>query len=141
MARGTIFGLSRGISKGHIVRAGIEAVVMQVQDLLFAIKEDIGFDLNSLRVDGGACVNNLLLEMQSRVSGLQVIRPDSIESTALGAYYLAGLELGFWPGLEELFSSSNGEVVFDEKVDDTENMRLSDTWKKAVAAVRFYASN
>ncbi len=140
-ARGTIFGLTRGISKGHIVRAGIEAVVMQVQDLLTAIKEDIVFDLNSLRVDGGACVNNLLLEMQSKISGLKVIRPDNIESTALGAYFLAGLELGFWSGLDELFSSTNGMVVFDEKVDDDKNMMLSDAWKKAVAAVRFYAGN
>lgn len=140
-AKGTIFGLNRGITKGHIIRAGIEGVVMQVEDLLKAIRKDIDFDLNSLRVDGGACVNDLLLEMQSRVSGLQVIRPACIESTALGAYYLAGLELGFWSGLDELFSSSTGEVVFSEILDDDENMVLSDAWKKAVAAVRFYASN
>lgn len=140
-ARGTIFGLTRGISKGHIVRAGIEAVVMQVEDLLAAIRENVDFKFNSLKVDGGACVNNLLLEMQSRTSGLQIIRPDSIESTALGAYYLAGLELGFWSGLEELFSTSTKMVVFDEKVDEDVKNELSATWKKAVAAVRFYASN
>lgn len=140
-ARGTIFGLTRGISKGHIIRAGIEAVVMQVEDLLAAIRKDVDFNFNSLRVDGGACVNNLLLEMQSRISGLEVIRPDCVESTALGAYYLAGLELGFWAGLDELFSSSTGEVVFNEMLDDDENIVLSDAWKKAVAAVRFYASN
>lgn len=140
-ARGTIFGLTRGISKGHIVRAGIEAVVMQVEDLLAAIRKDVYFNLNSLRVDGGACVNDLLLEMQSRISGLQVIRPSCIESTALGAYYLAGLELGFWSGLDELFSSTTGKVVFNEIIDEDENMVLSDAWKKAVAAVRFYASN
>ncbi|KAF0091830.1 MAG: glycerol kinase [Fusobacteria bacterium] len=140
-ARGTIFGLTRGISKGHIVRAGIEAVVMQVEDLLAAIRENIDFNFNSLKVDGGACVNNLLLEMQSRTSGLQIIRPDSIESTALGAYYLAGLELGFWSGLEELFSTSTKMVVFDEKVDEDVKNELLANWKKAVAAVRFYASN
>lgn len=140
-ARGTIFGLTRGISKGHIIRAGIEAVVMQVEDLLAAIRKDVDFNFNSLRVDGGACVNNLLLEMQSRISGLEVIRPDCVESTALGAYYLAGLELGFWAGLDELFSYSTGEVVFNEMLDDDENIVLSDAWKKAVAAVRFYASN
>lgn len=140
-ARGTIFGLTRGISKGHIIRAGIEAVVMQVEDLLAAIRKDVGFNLNSLRVDGGACVNDLLLEMQSEISGLQVIRPACIETTALGAYYLAGLELGFWTGLEELFNTTEGEVVFNEIVDDNKIEILSDAWKKAVAAVRFYASN
>jgi glycerol kinase len=140
-ARGTIFGLTRGISKGHIIRAGIEAVVMQVEDLLTAIRENVEFNFNSLKVDGGACVNDLLLEMQSRTSGLQIIRPGCIESTALGAYYLAGLELGFWSGLDELFGSSPEMVIFDEKADVEMINELSATWKKAVAAVRFYASN
>ncbi len=140
-ARGTIFGLNRGITKEHIIRAGIEGVVMQVEDLLKAIRKDIDFDLNSLRVDGGACINNLLLEMQSSISGLKVIRPDSIESTAMGAYYLAGLELGFWSGFEELFSMTNGVKVFDEKAAADDIKEKSLNWKRAVAAVRFYAGN
>lgn len=140
-ARGTIFGLNRGITKAHIIRAGIEGVVMQVEDLLKAIRKDIDFDLNSLRVDGGASVNDLLLEMQSRISGLKVIRPASIESTAMGAYYLAGLELGFWSGIDELFSTTTGIKVFDEKTSDDAIKEKSLNWKRAVAAVRFYAGN
>lgn len=140
-AKGTIFGLNRGINKGHIIRAGIEGVVMQVEDLLKAIRKDIDFDLNSLRVDGGACVNNLLLEIQSRISRLKVIRPASIESTAMGAYYLAGLELGFWSGLEELFNTTIGVKVFEEKAFDEDVEKMSINWKKAVAAVRFYSGN
>lgn len=140
-ARGTIFGLNRGVSKGHIVRAGIEGVVMQVEDLLKAIRKDIDFELNSLRVDGGACVNNLLMEKQSSISGLKVIRPISIESTAMGAYYLAGLELGFWSGFEELFSTTAGVKVFNEKADEEEIRDITEKWQKAIAAVRFYAGN
>jgi glycerol kinase len=140
-AKGTIFGLNRGITKGHIIRAGIEGVVMQVDDLLRAIRKDVDFNLNSLRVDGGACVNNLLLEIQSRISELKVVRPDSIESTAMGAYYLAGLELGFWSGIEELFSTSNWEKVFEEKAEDKYIKEMLAKWEKAVAAVRFYAGN
>jgi glycerol kinase len=140
-AKGTIFGLNRGITKGNIIRAGIEGVVMQVDDLLRAIRKDVDFNLNSLRVDGGACVNNLLLEIQSRISELKVVRPDSIESTAMGAYYLAGLELGFWSGIEELFSTSNWEKVFEEKAEDKYIKEMLAKWEKAVAAVRFYAGN
>lgn len=140
-ARGTIFGLNRGITKEHIIRAGIEGVVMQVEDLLKAIRKDIDFNLNLLRVDGGASVNNLLLELQSSISGLKVIRPVSIESTAMGAYYLAGLELGFWSGFEELFSRTAGGKVFDEVAYKEDIKDISKNWEKAVAAVRFYAGN
>lgn len=140
-ARGAVFGLTRGISREHFVRAGIEAVVMQVEDLLEAIRGDVDISFNSLRVDGGACVNNLLLEMQSAISDLKVIRPACVESTALGAYYLAGLNLGFWSGTDELFSGLEVERVFDMELSSEVRLRLMEDWKKAVLAVRYYAGN
>lgn len=139
-ARGAVFGLTRGVSRCHILRAGIEAVVFQVEDLLEAIRGDVDFDFNAIRVDGGACVNNLILEMQSAVSGLQVIRPNSVESTAMGAYYLAGLALGFWSGLDELFGDFVDCEVFHSEMNLEDKDKLVGNWKKGVSAVRFYAS-
>ncbi len=140
-ARGAIFGLTRGVEKSHIIRAGLEAIVLQVEDLLKAISGDIDFTYNSLRVDGGACVNDLLLELQSSISKLQVIRPRRVESTALGAYYLAGLEQGFWKNIDEIFSDVEDCDVFSPKSNKVEHIRLVKDWERAVMAVRYYAEN
>ena len=96
MPRGTIVGLTRGVNKYHIVRATLESLAYQVNDVLEAMKEDAGNELAVLRVDGGASANNLLLQIQADISNVAVERPECIETTALGAAYLAGLAVGFW---------------------------------------------
>ena len=95
-ARGTIVGLTRGVNKYHIIRATLESLAYQVNDVLEVMKADAGSDLAVLRVDGGASANNLLLQIQSNISNVAVERPECIETTALGAAYLAGLAVGFW---------------------------------------------
>jgi len=101
-ARGTIVGITRGTTAGHIARAAIESIAFQVADLLSAVKDDAGIDLPELRVDGGAAVNDALLQFQADLLGVTVVRPQVTETTALGAAYLAGLAVGFWDSTETL---------------------------------------
>jgi glycerol kinase len=101
-ARGSIFGLTRGTSAAHIARAALESMAYQTCDVLQAMQQDAGIELTELKVDGGASVNNLLMQFQSDVLGVPVRRPVVSETTALGAAYLAGLAVGFWQGTEEL---------------------------------------
>ena len=95
-ARGTIVGLTRGTTKAHIARAALEGIALQVTDVLQAMEADAGIKLKELRVDGGACANNLLMQFQADLLGVPVVRPKVAETTALGAAYLAGLAVGFW---------------------------------------------
>ena len=95
-ARGAIFGLTRGTDKSHLIRATLESLAYQTRDVLDAMEKDAGVPLASLRVDGGACANNLLMQFQSDILKTKVERPKVIETTALGAAYLAGLAVGFW---------------------------------------------
>ena len=101
-ARGTIVGLTRGSNKNHIIRAALESIAYQSKDLINAMKEDSGIDINSLKVDGGATANNFLMQFQSDILNTKVLRPEIIETTALGAAYLAGLAVGFWKNKEEI---------------------------------------
>jgi glycerol kinase len=101
-ARGTIVGITRGTTAGHIARAAVESIAFQVADLLSAVKDDAGIDLPELRVDGGAAVNDALLQFQADLLGVTVVRPQVTETTALGAAYLAGLAVGFWDSTETL---------------------------------------
>src|SRR5262249_45924740 len=95
-ARGTIVGLTRGSTKAHLARAALEAITFQVADVLEAMEKDSGVKLKELRVDGGAAKNDLLMQLQADVLGVPVVRPSVLETTALGAAYLAGLAVGFW---------------------------------------------
>ena len=131
-ARGTLFGLTRGTTQAHITRAALESIAFQVNDLLDTLTDDCGESITELRVDGGAAKNNLLVQFQADVSRLNIVRPVNLESTALGAAYLAGLAVGFWT-LAELNESENLEHTFKPNLDIDEVDKLKHFWQKAVS--------
>ncbi|MCQ2441183.1 MAG: glycerol kinase GlpK [Clostridia bacterium] len=131
-ARGTIVGLTRGVNKNHIIRATLESIAYQVNDILSAMQSDIGVKLPSISVDGGAAVNNLLMQMQADISGFSVIRPKCVETTALGAAYLAGIAVGFWKDRYEIVENHTIDRTFYPKITDEERAVKITGWKKAV---------
>ncbi len=131
-ARGTIVGLTRGSSKAHIIRATLESIAYQTRDVLEAMEADSGIKLKTLRVDGGAALNNFLLQFQSDILGVEVERPVVNETTALGAAYLAGLAVGYWNGQEELLRKWKRDALFTPQMDEDERERLYAGWKRAV---------
>ena len=135
-ARGTIVGLTRGVNKYHIVRATLESLAYQVNDVLEVMKEDAGSDLAVLRVDGGASANNLLLQIQANISNVAVERPECIETTALGAAYLAGLAVGFWKSKEAVLESRDVERIFRTEIDDEKRNAMVKGWRAAVGCSR-----
>ncbi len=135
-ARGTIVGLTRGVNKYHIMRATLESLAYQVNDVLEVMKEDAGSDLAVLRVDGGASANNLLLQIQADISNVAVERPECIETTALGAAYLAGLAVGFWESKEAVLESRNVERIFRTQIDDAKRNAMVKGWRAAVGCSR-----
>ncbi|MCL1817983.1 MAG: glycerol kinase GlpK [Spirochaetaceae bacterium] len=132
-ARGAIFGLTRGANKNHIIRAALEAIAYQTRDVLAAIRQDSGINLSVLRVDGGAAANNLLMQFQADILGAEVSRPRTLETTALGAAYLAGLAVGFWKNPRELTASWTEDRRFVPAMKEEARERLCAGWKKAVA--------
>lgn len=130
-ARGAIFGLTRGTSKAHLVRATLESLAYQTQDVLNAMQKDAKVPLKSLRVDGGASANNLLMQFQSDILGVNVQRPKVIETTALGAAYLAGLAVGFWKK-GEIRKNWQIDRTFDPAMDKRQRNKLYKGWQKAV---------
>jgi glycerol kinase len=130
-ARGAIFGLTRGSNKEHIIRATLESLAYQTKDVLSAMEEDSGIQLQALRVDGGAVSNNLLMQFQADILGVQVERPKLTETTALGAAYLAGLAVGFWKR-QEILDRSYPNTVFQPKMTEEVRAKLYKGWKKAV---------
>ncbi len=130
-ARGAIFGLTRGTTKAHLVRATLESITYQTKDVLMAMEQDSGIKLKSLRVDGGACANNFLMQFQSDMLGVPVDRPKVTETTALGAAYLAGLAVGFYkkPNIIKHWKMDN---QFKPKLKPAERTAFYDGWKKAV---------
>ena len=135
-ARGTIVGLTRGVNKYHIIRATLESLAYQVNDVLEVMKADAGSDLAVLRVDGGASANNLLLQIQSNISNVAVERPECIETTALGAAYLAGLAVGFWESKEAVLESRSVERIFRTEIDDEKRSAMVKGWRAAVGCSR-----
>jgi len=131
-ARGTIVGLTRGSSKAHIIRATLESIAYQTRDVLEAMEADSGIKLKTLRVDGGAALNNFLLQFQADILGVEVERPVVNETTALGAAYLAGLAVGFWNGQEELLRKWKRDALFTPQMDADEREKLYAGWKRAV---------
>ncbi len=131
-ARGTIVGLTRGVNKNHIIRATLESLAFLVNDVLEAMRADSGLKLESLRVDGGASANNLLMEMQADISQAPVNRPDCVESTARGAAYLAGLAVGFWNDKNDVIVNSQIDRVFEPGISREEADKKIKGWKKAV---------
>lgn len=130
-ARGTIVGLSRGTTSGHIARAALEGIAYQTMDVINAMILDAGVGLKELRVDGGAAKNNLLMQFQADVLGETVIRPQTTETTALGAAYLAGLAVGFWGSLEEIKAQWHVDVKFEPKT-KTDMHLVKKQWNEAV---------
>jgi glycerol kinase len=131
-ARGAIVGLTRGTTAAHIARAAVEAMAYQVSDLLEAVGADSGIPLHELRVDGGAAANDALLQFQSDLLGVPVVRPEVIETTALGAAYLAGLAAGFWESPDELAGHWRAERRFEPAIGRAESKRRIGRWREAV---------
>ncbi len=134
-ARGAIFGLTRGADKCHLTRATLESLAYQTNDLLEAMKEDIGYELSSLRVDGGACANNFLMQFQADITARPVIRPCCIETTSLGAAYLAGLATGYWKDTDDIVQNLKTDREFVPSMNEDKRTQLLAGWKKAVNCV------
>ena len=131
-ARGSMFGLTRGSTAGHIARAALEGIAFQVKDVLNAMEADSGIDIQELRVDGGATVNNTLMQFQSDILQIPIVRPKILETTALGAAYLAGLAVGFWKDVEDLKSQWQEDQRFEPKMSVDKAKELLSKWNKAV---------
>lgn len=136
-ARGSIFGLTRGTNKNHIVRAALESMAYQCSDLLEAMASDMGKELVALKVDGGACANNFLMQFQSDILNKDVYRPVCIETTSLGAAYLAGLATGYWKNTDEIVQNWQIDKVFNPKMDEEKRENGLAGWKRAVAATQY----
>ena len=135
-ARGAIVGLSRGVNKYHIIRATLESLAYQTYDILTAMEADAGVKLSSLNVDGGACANNLLMQMQADIIQTEVNRPTCVETTAAGAAYLAGLAVGYWKNQEDLIQNISIDKRFVPQISFEEQQKKLKRWHKAVAYTR-----
>lgn len=135
-ARGAILGLTRGANKNHIIRATLESIAYQTRDVLEAMQEDSGIQLAELKVDGGAAANNFLMEFQADILGTKVRRPVVLETTALGAAYLAGLAVGFWESKEEIKGKWILDQEFVPNMEEKEKEKKYRGWKKAVSRAR-----
>jgi glycerol kinase len=138
-ARGAIVGLTRGTSKAHIARAALESIAFQSAELLEAMQKDSGEQLRELRVDGGAAANDLLMQFQADLLGVPVVRPKVLETTALGAAYLAGLTVDLWKSREELASHWKAERRFEPRMDRKEAAARMERWRQAVSRSRNWA--
>ncbi len=138
-ARGTIVGLTRGSGRAQIVRATLESIAYQTRDVVAAMTADSGLALDTLRVDGGAVVNDFLMQFQADILGVPVQRPAVTETTALGAAYLAGLATGFWPSLDEIAGQWQLERTFEPAMSADERESLYSGWQRAVERARHWA--
>lgn len=133
-ARGAIVGLTRGVNRNHIVRATLESIAYQVNDVLMAMQEDSGMPITSLRVDGGACDNDFLMQFQADILNTSVVRPYCIETTAMGAAYLAGLAVGYWCSKEEILANHVIAAEFKPQMGQAKRESLLQGWHNAVKA-------
>ena len=138
-ARGIIAGLTRGASAGHIARAALESIAYQVMDVLKAMESDAGIRLKELRVDGGACANNLLMQFQADLLGVPVVRPRTTETTALGAAYLAGLATGYWADQSDIARRWAVDRKFTPRMKPAVRKRLCSGWEKALKRAMAWA--
>ena len=139
-AAGMLIGLRRDTKPGHIARAALEAIAFQVADVLDAVHSETATPLAALRVDGGAAVNDLLMQFQADVLGVPVVRPQVTETTALGAAYLAGLAVGFWDGTEELKAKRLGDRRFEPQMAATERVERRALWQRAVERAKAWTA-
>jgi glycerol kinase len=135
-ARGTIVGLSRGTNKYHIIRATLDSIAYQVQDVLQSMEADAGMKLEAMRVDGGAAANNYLLQTQADITAAPVLRPRCVETTAMGAAYLAGLAVGYWKDLEEIRKNWTADRAFAPQLPQSQREKRIRNWQRAVACAK-----
>lgn len=138
-ARGTIFGLTRGTTRNHIIRAALESIAYQSEDVIDAMVADAGVNIPEIKVDGGASISDIVMQFQSDISQKTLRRPMIRETTALGAAYLAGLAVGFWKDLDEVKRHWSLDKLYTPKMDDTTREKLLKGWHKAVKSVRFWS--
>lgn len=138
-ARGTIVGLTRGVNKYHIVRATLDSLAYQVNDVLAAMEADSGMKLASLKVDGGASANNFLMQQQANISNAPVNRPRCVETTAMGAAYLAGLAVGYWTSKEDVIKNWAIDRIFEPGITDVQRESMIKGWHRAVKCSRGWA--
>ncbi len=137
-ARGAIFGITRGINRNHLVRAVLESICYQTRDILTVMEEDSGVALSSLKVDGGASANEFLIQFQSDILGVKVVRPANLETTAQGAAFLAGLETGFWKDEEDIKNIWSVGKEFLPEMEEERRYALYQQWKRAVNSCRSF---
>ena len=137
--RGTVYGLTRGTKKEHFIRAALESIAYQVYDVAKAMEKDLGSPITSLNVDGGASANNFLLQFQADILKTDVVRPKVIETTALGACYLAGLTVGYWKDIEDIKSNKEIERVFKPSMDEDKRLKLVQGWDLCIERARYKA--
>ena len=133
-ARGTIVGITRGTTGAHFARAALDSIAYQTMDVLKAMEADSGISIKELRVDGGATANNTLMQFQSDMLNTKVVRPVVVETTAIGAAYLAGLAVGFWGSLEEIQAQWQMETIFSPSMSDANRKERAHGWQKAIGA-------
>ncbi len=138
-ARGTIVGLTRGVNKYHIIRATLDSIAYQTADVLHAMEADAEVALRELKVDGGASANNYLLQSQSDISRSTVVRPRCVETTAMGAAYLAGLAVGYWKDLDDIRKNWAVDRIFASQISEEDTRKMVNGWKKAVACAKAWA--
>lgn len=140
-ARGSIFGLTRGTTREHIIRAALEGIAFQSMDVINAMAADTDSDINTIKVDGGASVSAPIMQFQSDITGKKLLKPVIAETTALGAAFLAGLAVGFWKSKEELKKSWVLDKVYEPKMPREEAQKLIKGWKKAVKCTKIFAED
>ena len=140
-ARGAVLGITRGFNRAHLVRATLESMAYQALDIVKAMEQDSGIDITELKVDGGACANDFLMQFQSDITGSSVYRPRCIETTALGAAYLAGLAVGYWSGLDDIKANCAIDRVFTPSMDAEKRRELVRGWHRAVRAALAWAED
>lgn len=140
-ARGALLGMTRGTTRAHIARAALEGIALQVTDVLGAMQADSGLPLAQLRVDGGASANGLLMQIQADVLGIEVVRPKNAEATVMGAAYLAGIAVGYWPDKETIAKQWQVDRVFTPKMDANTRSNVCETWRKALGRAQGWTQN
>ncbi|HGD6527721.1 TPA: glycerol kinase GlpK [Streptococcus agalactiae] len=138
-ARGSVFGLTRGTSKEDFVKATLQSIAYQVRDVIDTMQVDSGIDIQQLRVDGGAAMNNLLMQFQADILGIDIARAKNLETTALGAAFLAGLSVGYWESIDELKELNATGQLFQATMNESRKEKLYKGWRKAVKATQVFA--
>ncbi len=139
-ARGAIVGITRGFSRAHLIRATLESLAYQTYDIIRAMERDSGIRISELKVDGGACANDFLMQFQSDIVGSDVYRPQCIETTALGAAYLAGLAVGYWKNLDDIKRNWSVSKIFTSSMEESKRVGLIHGWHKAVKCALMWAN-